>query len=263
MTIDSPPHLIDINVSYGAWPFQRFRHTTLAELSGLLRAEGIEQAFVSHVGGVFHPDPDPYNLELIEEASRLDGIVPVPVINPAFPGWRQRLDNYLSLIELRAVKLHPNYHRYRLDSEEVASLVRYLCEIDIPLFLQMRMEDERMRYAGLDVVGLSVDDIVAFHNRHPDLLLVCLNAYLPEARRIGREAQGVFVDTAFTEWMFTMELMLEDLPPERILFGSHAPFLYIKAGADKLVKAPIEAGIKQQIGHRNAQRLFIYRKKEA
>ena len=251
------PCLIDINVSYGAWPFQRFRHTTLTELRGLLRAEGIETAFVSHLGGVFHPDPDPFNLELIEQSGRVDGVVPIPVINPAFPGWQERLESYRTMIDVRAVKLHPNYHRYRLDSEETGALVEYLGEADIPIFLQMRMEDERMRYAGLDVVGLSVDDVVSFHTSNPDVSLVCLNAYLPEARRIGREAPGVYVDTAFAEWMFTMELLLEDLSSERILLGTHSPFLYTRAGVDKLLKAPIEETLKKRIAFDNAEALLV------
>ena len=248
--------LTDLNVSYGTWPFQRFRQRNLVELMDHLHGEGIERAFVSHLGGVFHPDPDPFNQELFDEAKELESVVPVPVVNPTFPGWQKCLDAYRETANLKAVKVHPNFHQYELDSEVMAPLAAYLIDNQIPLLVQMRLEDERMRYAALDVQGVRVDDVIAFHIAYPELHVICLNAYLPEARRIGQEAPGVGVDTAFAEWLFTMELLLEDVTPERIFFGSHSPFLYTRASVDKLGLSTVDEALKRQIGKQNAERMF-------
>ena len=40
----------------------------------------------------------------------------------------------------------------------------------------MRLEDERTRYFALAVVGLPVEDIIAFSERYPALDMVCLKA---------------------------------------------------------------------------------------
>lgn len=249
--------LTDINVSYGTWPFQRFPFENLRALADHLETEEIGRALVSHLGGVFYPDPDPFNRELIEESKGLDVIHPIPVINPAYPGWQSHLDAYRGVLDLKAIKIHPSFHNYHCCDKLVEPIAAYLIEHKIPLLVQMRMEDERMQYFALNIKGVPVDDIIALEHRFPALKIICLNAYLPEARRIGKETQNVCVDTAFAEWQYTMDLMLEDLSPERILFGSHTPFLYTQASTMKLLKAPIAETVKHQIGIANADHIFL------
>lgn len=248
--------LTDINVSYGAWPFQRFPFKSLRALADHLEAGEIGRALVSHLGGVFYPDPDPFNREIIEAAEALEVIDPVPVINPAYPGWQSCLDAYCSSINVKAVKIHPSFHNYRCCDELVEPMAAYLIAHKIPLLVQIRMEDERMQYFALNIQGVPVEDIISLEQRFPDLKIICLNAYLPEARRIGKETNNVCVDTAFAEWQYTMDLLLEDLRPDRIFFGSHTPFLYTQAGTMKLLKAPIAETVKHQIGTANADQIF-------
>ena len=83
--------LIDCNVSYGNWPFRRFPFKRLTDLRDHLKAQGVTRALVSHLGTVFHPDPHPYNLDLIEEATEVHGINPIPVVNPMLAGWQEDL----------------------------------------------------------------------------------------------------------------------------------------------------------------------------
>lgn len=248
--------LIDINVSYGHWPFQALRRRSLAELGTHLRSEGIVQAFVAHLATVFLPDPEPSNLALIEEAANVRGIHPVPVVNPALPGWQQHLDDCRRRAELKAIKIYPTFHNYRLTSDLMSPLVAYVRNHNLRLLVSMRLEDERMRFFALDVLGLPLDDVVAFHKQYSDVPFVCLNAYLPEARRIGRETKLVGVDTSFTEWFFTMEELLKDVAPERLFFGSHSPFLYAKAGVMKLTQSRLDDESKTLIGAANAARHF-------
>ena len=53
--------IIDINVSFGNWPFQRFLLDTPQKLARHLKTEGISSALVSSIEAAFYPDPDVYN----------------------------------------------------------------------------------------------------------------------------------------------------------------------------------------------------------
>ena len=247
--------MIDVNVHTGSWPFQRFSVDSLTALSEHLSAEGIETGFVSHLGCVFYPDPDVFNRELLAGCESVAGLQPVPVVNPHLNGWRDNLALYLDH-GIRAVKIIPSFHNYRLYSRPVFELMEALAEAGIRLMLQMRFEDERDRYFALNVFGPKVDQVVNLAQRFADIEILCLSTYLPEARELAKRTENVLVDISFTEWLFTIELLLEDFAPERILFGSHTPILVTKATVMKLMNSDIEYDLKARIGSLNAKRFL-------
>lgn len=248
---------IDVNVSSGLWPFQRFTIPTLKSLQAHLSEREICTALVSHLGTVFHPDPQPFNEELFAESAGLPSIRPVPVINPALPGWERELDFFLREHAPPAVKVLPSHHLYPLESAEVDQLAGRLLEAEVPLLLHLRLEDERGQYRGLNITGVPTAQIVGLHRRFPDLSLVCLNAYLPEAISIaGETAETVSFDIAFTEHGNTVDFLTEVIAPERLLFGSHTPFLYTEAALLKVRHSTRDASIKRRIACGNAERIF-------
>ncbi len=259
--------LIDINVSYGTWPFQRFPLQSIADLASHLSDQGIREAFVSHLGGVFDPDAGPFNLELIDSIARLQDndreqsgttMHPVPVVNPVFPGWKDHLDACRSQANVRAVKIYPSFHNYSLsESEFVPPFVEYLRRNGLQLLVAMRLEDERTRYHGLSVVGVPVEDVISFRAQIPGFKFVCLNAYLPEAKRIGSEAPDVGVDISFVDWMFALEDLRKHVALDSIFFGSHSPFLYTGANILKLAQSRLSADEKQRIGALNAAAFLL------
>jgi hypothetical protein len=260
--VNQDPNLIDINVSYGTWPFQQFPHGSLTELARHLRSQGIVQTFVSHLGGVFDPDAEPFNLSLIQAATEFNAaesdaeklvVHPVPVINPVFPGWEDHLDECRSISAIRAVKIYPTYHNYSLaTSEFIPPFLDYVERKGLRLLMVMRLEDERTRYHGLNVVGVPVDDVVVFGRQNPEIRFACLNAYLPEAKQIGAETGQVAFDTSFIDWMFPLEELLEHVELENVYFGSHSPFLYTKANVLKLMQSRLAEVDRSRIGSRNA-----------
>lgn len=247
--------MIDVNIHTGHWPFQRFPFDGLEELADHMAAHGVETGYVSHLGCVFYPDPDGYNRELIAHCESIESLRPVPVINPHLNGWRDNVDFYLAH-GVRAVKIIPSFHNYRLYTRPVFELIEALEDAGRRLMIQMRYEDERDRYFALNVHGPKVDQIVRLAGRFPDVEILCLNSYLPEARELGRRTSNILVDIAFAEWLFTMELMLEDLSSERIFFGSHTPLLITKSAVMKLTDSLIDDDLKRKIATENARRFL-------
>ena len=247
--------MIDINVSYGPWPFQQFPHRNLEHLAAHQASHGVGCSLVSHLGAVWHPDPDPYNMAIIQAASSLDSVKPVAVINPLWPVWQAQCDHYIRR-GVAGLKLYPAYHGYKLSDKAVGPFLTYVHQLQVPLFIQIRIEDERMQHPASQITSVPVKDVVFMDAEYPDMVLVCLNAYLPEVRAIANQTTHVGFDTSFCEWLFTMEHLLDVLPPERIYLGTHTPFLYTKACIAKVMKSRVRDAVKHQVVHLNAGQLM-------
>lgn len=247
---------IDVNVSAGSWPFQIFCDETLQELADSQAEEGIGTSLVSHAGAILYPDPDVYNRKLLQEAEGIPSVVPVMVINPLLTGWEETLDEYAKLIPLKAVKIYPNYHCYSLKSGAVNRLVRYLQEKNIRLVIQMRVDDERNQYSRMRVPGVPLKQIIDLSRRFPGFQFACLNPYKKEAFTLAAETEYVLFDISFIELLDTMSALLKSVPAERILFGTHTPFLYTRSNFLKLSKARIPDREKALIAEGNARHFF-------
>ena len=245
--------MIDINVWYGNWPFQSVKGKSLNRLHEHLDACGIQYALTSHMGAIWDPDVGIHNRSLIEECKNIKGIIPIPIVNPA---WPVPFNMYHREVDLVGVRICPSFHGYTLDNPGVGLLAEYLIEQDLVLFIQMRMEDERMQHPEAQVQGVSVDTVLQLHTQYPSLKLICLNAYLPEVRLIARKTNRIGFDTAFCEWLFTMECLLEELPPEQLYLGTHSPFFYSQAGILKVTASRISDPMKKQVTTLNAAKLM-------
>ncbi len=248
--------LIDINVTSGHWPFQRFAVQTPEALHAHLTSTGITHALVSPVEAALHPDPDEYNHPLLKALSGHACLRPVPVLNPSLPGWQDRLQEYTGRYQVRAVRIMPNYHLYDLEQDCAQELADRLNAAGIPLLVQLRLEDERNQYAALKIAGVPVESVCTLANRWPALRVVCLCPFMGEAEQLVQEAPNTWVDLACVESLDTLASLLAAVPAHRVLFGSHTPFLYTRAGMAKLETANVSPDALEAVRCTNALRLF-------
>lgn len=249
--------IIDVNASYGAWPFQVFPFQDLEGLENHLNERQVDQALVSHLGTVFYPDSDYYNQQLFQEAEGKQSIIPVPVLNLKVPGWDKRLEQYREKQDLKTVKIIPSYHLYELKDDVLAELVKILLELKMPLLLQVRLEDERNQYRGLTIQGVPATDIIDFNHRFPDLKVLCLNNYLPEAVEIaGKTNDNLAFDISFTERSNTVDTLTGAIPAERLFLGTHTPILYTLSALMKVQYSTRGEEVKKAIAAGNAQAWF-------
>lgn len=243
--------IIDCNVGFGHWPFARFAEDTPAKLDRLLERDGIDTALVSSAEAVLYEEPEECNRALSKRLARYPRLVPVPVANPRV----RSAEAIVNRPGLKAVKLVPNYHAYRLVDDDAVALCERAAARGVAVLVQMRVEDERGHYELLKVPGVPVDDIVALAERMPKLTVVALCPYFAEAVKLAKAA-NVYVDISFAETLDTLGQLCAAVPAGKVLFGSHAPWLYPKAAAAKLALSTIGAADREAIGWRNAARLF-------
>ncbi|NND72585.1 MAG: amidohydrolase family protein [Rhodothermales bacterium] len=247
---------VDINISYGNWPFQSFALDSLEALTDHLKTSGISHAFASHLGSVFDPDTERFNRILVQDCSAISNCFPVPTVNPAVRGWLKQIEGLNEIANIRAVKVYPSYHNVNLSSKEMEEVARYVSESNLQLMIVVRLEDARTRYHGLSVTGVPTTAMIEFCKTHASINPVFLNAYLPEIREISSSVSNVYFDTSFADWFFVMETLRDSVGLSRILFGSHSPFLTTGASLDKVRLARLSESEKTIVLRQNASELF-------
>jgi len=248
--------LFDTNVSFGEWPFGTVGITSARRLRESLEDCSIETALVSHLAAIFNPEPDHGNQRLFRALRNEKNLIPVPVINPTLADWRDLLDQYRDRRAIKAIKVFPNFHRFRLDSPAMDRLVDYTREQEIRLLVNIRMVDERHQYFGLRIDGVTVRSLSAFSRRHGDLRYLCLGLYRPEILELADQCDNFLTDFSFADWQYLLEELLGKLPVERILFGSHSPLMVSRSNVDQLRCANISRARIRRIGRDNAKKFF-------
>ncbi len=249
--------LIDSNVNLGPWPFSPIAVRTAPQLAAHLAAHGIRRALVSHLGAVFLPDPMPANRDLFAAVRRTPALVPVPIINPLLPNWREQLALCQAAVPgLTAVKILPNYHNYKLRAKRLTDFMAALAAAKLKLVLNVRLEDERHKYFALRIKGVPVADLAAFLKRFPQHHVLLTGIYKPELEKLAPAHANFSADIAFCEWINTLEALLQKIPARRLLLGTCTPLLSTRGEVEKLNFAKIPASAKTLIGSTNAKRFF-------
>lgn len=250
--------LIDTNVNLGLWPFAPLPELNASQVAARLAAAGIRRAFVSPLGAVFQPDPMPANVALITAVGRTPALLPVPVINPALANWREQLDRCQAAAPIRAVKLFPNYHNYRLTARRLDDFMAAIAQTGLKLIVNVRLEDERHRYFALKIKGVPVADIARFLRHFPAQHVLLTGLYRHELKQLAADHKNFSADIAFSEWVETVKDLLTVIPARRLMLGTNTPLLSTRAQADKLRLAQIPTRTKALIGTDNARRFFNF-----
>jgi predicted TIM-barrel fold metal-dependent hydrolase len=248
--------LIDTNVNLGPWPFTPLPELSAPQLAARLATAGIRRALVSPLAAVFHPDPMPANAALFAAARRTAALLPVPVINLALGNWREQLARCQATASVRAVKLFPNYHNYRLTARRLDDFMAAIAQAGLKVIVNVRLEDERHRYFALRIKGVPSADIARFLRRFPTHHVLLTGLYRPELKQLAAEHKNFSADIAFCEWVETVKDLLTVMPSRRLMLGTNTPLLSTRAQADKLRLAQIPTRTKAQIGAENARRFF-------
>jgi len=252
--------VIDFNVDVGPYAFRELPATGVKDVAGLLSRFGITQAVVAATPAITYCSPHPANELLAADLAQaaVDGIVPYAVLNPVYPGWEADLDRCVGL-GFRGLKLYPNYHAYDVAGEQAVALVRAAASQGLPAIVCLRVEDERHHHPLMKVPPVPADAVAVLARRVPEAVLILCGgaagetvAFLEATDRPETLAEISYLKSPLN----AIEEMVETVGSERLLFGSHLPFVYPQVALAKVREAYISDEDKAKILWGNAQRVL-------
>ena len=253
--------IVDVNVNLSRWPFRRLPCDEVPKLLDKLQRMNVAQAWCGSFDGLLHKDIGGVNSRLAEQCTKLPPgrLVPFGSINPTLPDWREDLRRCHEDYRMSGVRLHPNYHGYRLDDPVFSELLGLAVRRNLIVQLAVRMEDPRMQHPLIPVPDVDTGPLLELVAAQPNLRLVMLNALRTmrgdTLRRLAT-AGNVYFEIAMLEGVGGISRLLRDVPVERILFGSHFPFFHIEAAVLKMRESDLLPSHAQAISHRNAEQLL-------
>jgi uncharacterized protein len=255
------PPLIDVNVTLGQWPTRRVVLDDVRNLVDKLREKNVAEAWAGHFDGLFHENLSTVNDRLVEEcnAQKAVRLLPFGEINPLRTDWHAELSRCVDVHKMRGVRLHPNYHGYKLDHPEFARLLRAAAERQLVVQIVALMEDERMMHPLMRVPPVDPSPLPALLEQLPKLNLVLLNANKGANEGVIATLAAranVSFDIAMLETVGGIDKFVSIVSPDRILFGSHAPSLYFESAILKMQESNLPAPHFRAIAHDNARKFF-------
>jgi predicted TIM-barrel fold metal-dependent hydrolase len=253
--------LIDVNVNLSRWPTRRVREDEPGNLVAKLRAHGVVEAWAGSFDGLLHKDLAAVNTRLAHECRAAAGVrlVPFGSVNPLLPDWEEDLRRCALEHRMPGIRLHPNYHGYKLDHPAFARLLQLAVTHRLIVALALVMEDERMMHPLLRVPPVDPEPLAALVPQTPGLRLVLLNALRTlrgDALLKLVRAGDVYVDIAMLEGVAGVANLLGQVSHERVLFGSYAPQFYFESALLKLKESPLTAPQLEAVREENARRLL-------
>jgi hypothetical protein len=225
--------VIDVSCFVGAGPLGS---VDPAGLESMLRRAGFSRAAVSPMAGLFRSAPSVNSVEL-PDFFRL-----VPVVDPRWPDLATLLAGYRRA-GCPAVRICPGSHGY-----SAAGAVKALCgSLGLVLVLQMRIADPRNLPAGLELG--EVPDVAAL--AEPSVSMVVAGARVGELPSI-LGLPSVYAELSLAEEPDVLRRAVAAYGADRLLVGTHAPFLTPEAARAKVMAAGLSAADLESVTRGNA-----------
>jgi predicted TIM-barrel fold metal-dependent hydrolase len=240
---------IDVNCLVGHWPFRRLYKNTFEDVQKIHRANNISKGYIASLNSIFYNDPFEGDQELHEIIKDTD-YHHVLTINPKLPGYVQDLKEGIQKFDIKGVRIYPGYHGYTLQDRNLKNLCDILKDYDLPLFLSLRMEDERLNYLSKPA-KVETSDIKSFLSDRLDNKIVLLTAFFSEltslAEVINNHKYVRFDTSGLKDQLFNIEKLLSVFSPERIVYGSLYPLYTFSSTYLAIKEARIDDSIREDI----------------
>ncbi len=253
--------MIDANAYLGNWPFRQLRYATHIALLEKMDALGIEKAVVSSIANVFYKDQLAGNRQLHAEVDHhADRFLPAYTINPTFPGWEEDLAICIQEFGMRAMRLHPNYHQFGLDSVAGLAVLEAASANDFMVILATGLEDTRHHHPLVKVPDVPVEQVAAAASAYPDVRFLVAAANFSGISAIWSQCASMqnlsFEISRVQGPVGDIEKLCATMGADRVLLGTNLPLHVPEAATLAIEHAKITAAERRLIVHGNAAQLF-------
>jgi predicted TIM-barrel fold metal-dependent hydrolase len=275
--------LLDINSYVGHWPFKQLKYNTCTSRLERMNRFGVDLSVISNLNGIFYKNTQSANVELYNELKSdrqfSSRFIPFAVINPIYAGWRDDLENCVTKMGMKGIRLYPQYHDYEITDNRIIELVKVARDKGIPVAIDIRMVDSRQR-SWMDIPMFNYNSpvktdiifgewdlqkVMPIIREVPDAKFIIVNlansiSLINEDLELIRKANVVF-DTSGRALMGDNELsaLLKRFGKEKFAFGSHSPVLDYLTGLlriESMTNSEADDDTKQLLRSGNAARII-------
>lgn len=250
--------IVDTNVSLFRWPFRRLPLDTAKRLVSRLRSLGVVRAWAGSFEGVFHRDLGGVNRRLASVCKEFRELEPIGVVNPTLPRWETDLQACEKQLGMRGIRLYPNYHGYTLRDPRFRMLLQRAAAAGLLVQVTAALEDVRTQPEKLRIADVDLNPLTDFMPEADGVRVQILNAR-PSPALVQKLATvpDVYFDTARVDGTDGVPGLVRSLPANRVLFGSHSPFLIPEAAMIRVHESDqLNALQLQSVYGGNAERLL-------
>jgi uncharacterized protein len=275
--------LLDINSYIGHWPFKQLKYNTCASRLERMNRFGIDISVISNMNGIFYKNTQSANIELFTELKSdskfSDRFVPLAVINPIYAGWRDDLENCVTKLGMKGIRIYPQYHDYDITDPQLIELVKIARDRGLPVALDIRMVDSRQRsWMDIPVFDYNspvktdiilkewkLQNVIPIIREVPDAKYIIVNIansieLNSEDLELVRKADIVFDTSGRTiRGDNTLSELLKRFGREKFAFGSHSPILDYLTGLlriESMNTAEADEETKELLRSGNAKRIL-------
>jgi uncharacterized protein len=253
--------ITDTQLYLGHWPHQSLLNNTSETLRAALRRNNITQAWAGSFDALFHKDIAAVNERLAETCSRSGNgmLVPFGAVNPTLPDWEDDIRRCHETFHMPGIRLHPNYHGYTLGDPRFARLLNIAATRGLIVQLVASMADEK--HAWLNPLTPKVD-LHPLSNAAAELKglrLVIAGGVSAVDDSVASELarnEIVYFDVACADELPPKKL-IDQVPIDRVLFGSAAPLHSMEGALSKLKQADLKENDRQAVQNDNARKLLM------
>lgn len=248
----------DINCMIGHWPFRKLRHNKPEDILKTHKLNGITGGCVSSLDSILYNDPYEGDEDIKKDVKDM-GYIHIQSVNPILSFTLDDIKRGVELLGTKGVKIYPCYHQYDFTIPELEPVCQYLKEQNIPLYVQLRMEDYRGDYVMLQK-QMGTKDIQTLLQKYPDNKIVLLTPRLNEIMALApmvKDMDNVLFDTSgLKDGLFAVESVVEAIGPDKLAFGSLYPLFCLKSLLMLVEEAQLDDETKEKIYHKNAERFL-------
>ena len=253
--------IIDTNVYLSRWPFRRLPGDEPEALVAKLRQRNVVQAWAGSFDGLLHRDIAGVNIRLAQ-ACRTYGhglLIPFGSINPKLPDWQEDVRRCQEVHKMPGIRLHPNYHGYKLDDPVFGELLKLTTARRLIVQIALCMEDERTQSPLMRISPVDITPLAEVVKDTPGLRLELLNRtshISQEQFRTALASGDVYTDISMVEGVAGVARFIQAVPLPRVLFGSYYPFYDFESALLKIQESGLDEGSQKDICEGNARRLM-------
>ncbi|HUF35830.1 MAG TPA: amidohydrolase family protein [Gemmatimonadales bacterium] len=252
---------IDVNAFLGAYPYRRVPGTSPEAVLAAMDRVSIDEAWATHLPGIFWRDPHDGNRWLLDTCGRNPRLRPVPAVQPEMAGWRRVLDAAREA-GAPAVRSDPTFYGIAPAGQAMRTLAAACGDLGLPLALAVRLEDGRQRHPSDGGGELPAAAVRALVRSSPTVRLLVTHADRPFIEEVHfgstpEEARRIWWDIS---WVWGppedhLQTLLGTIGPERFVFGTGQPLRIPENGIAKLDLLDLDPAARGAVEAENAGRL--------